>query len=530
MTKEIFFGRENYLNILEKRIRDLKDGYRQNIAIIGDELVGKTSIIFNFLNKFCDPRIIILYLEARPESPISFVRRFIGVLLYNFLIGSGAPIKEDLGFLIAKSSSYIPGTTEKIKNILAALEKRKKINVILELFSLCEQIKSETNKSCVVIFDEFQNLENVGIKNLYAEWSKMLIQQKNTMYIIISSQKYRARNILSKNLSLLFGNFETISVEPFDTRSSEKYLDLKFRDEKINPGLKNFIIHFTGGFPFYLELISDTYLKNAKSDLADTLEGLLFEPCGTLNQRFSNYLKRFLDCANSQDYISIMHLVSKGHNKIRDIAHLLHQPKKDIISKINNLLVFDCLERSADFVTISDRVFSFWLKFVYQGKMHSLTFDAKNQRALFLENINGSIEEFLLHAQKPVTERMHELLKLFTDETIQIEKKRFRLTHFREIKSLDFNQRNFNEGLIGRANDALWIIAFKREVLTEEDISEFAKECKKYRHKLQRKIIVTNSDVETNARLRALEEKILTWNINNLNQILDLFSRPRIIV
>ncbi|MDD2751538.1 MAG: ATP-binding protein [Candidatus Omnitrophica bacterium] len=530
MTKDFFFARENHLSILEKRIRDLKDGYRQNIAVIGDELVGKTSIIFQFLNKFCDPRIIILYLEARPETTISFARRFIGVLLYNFLINSGQPIKEDLEFLINKSQRYIPLTVEKTKNILGSLEKRKKFNLIAELFGLCEQIKSETGKSCVVIFDEFHNLENLGVKNLYPEWSKSLIQQKNTMFIIISSQKYRARNILAKNLSLLFGNFEIITVEPFDIKTSERYLGIKFLQSQINPGLKNFIIHFTGGYPFYLELISDAYLKNTQENLEQVLESLLFEPCGALNQRFSNYLKRFLDSSDSQDYLSIIHLVSKGHNKIRDLAHLMRQTQKNILLKINNLQEFDVLSRSGDFVAVSDRVFSFWLKFVYQGKIHSLTFDARNQRELFLENIKGSIKEFLTNAQKPVTERIHELLKLFTDDTIQIEKKRFRLTHFREIKSLDFNQRNFNEGLIGRSNEALWIIAFKREVLTEEDIAEFSRECKKYRHKLQRKIIVTNSDIETNARLRALEEKILTWNINNLNQILDLFSRPRIIV
>ncbi len=46
-----FFGRAESLNFLSKRANGLKDGYRQNIAIIGDELVGKTSIIFNFLNK-----------------------------------------------------------------------------------------------------------------------------------------------------------------------------------------------------------------------------------------------------------------------------------------------------------------------------------------------------------------------------------------------------------------------------------------------------------------------------------------------
>ena len=112
---------------------------------------------------------------------------------------------------------------------------------------------------------------------------------------------------------------------------------------------------------------------------------------------------------------------------------------------------------------------------------------------------------------------------------IQMERKRLRLTHFREIKALEFNNQSLREGVIGRSHDDLWIIAFKHGLLTEEDIAEFAKECKKYRHKLQRKIIVALQDIDTNTRLRALEEKVWTWDLNNLNQILDLFSKPRII-
>src|SRR3989338_5013925 len=129
MTKDNFFDRKFYLDILDKRITDLKDGYRQNIAVIGDELVGKTSIIFKFLNNFYDNRIIIIYLEIRPGSLPSFARRFIAILLYNFLANSGMYLEENLDFLVNKSQKYIPKTVEKIKGILTALERRKKNNI-----------------------------------------------------------------------------------------------------------------------------------------------------------------------------------------------------------------------------------------------------------------------------------------------------------------------------------------------------------------------------------------------------------------
>jgi len=120
-------------------------------------------------------------------------------------------------------------------------------------------------------------------------------------------------------------------------------------------------------------------------------------------------------------------------------------------------------------------------------------------------------------------------LQLFEDDLMQIERKKIRLNHFREVKPLSFNHRLLKDGLLGHSSDSLWIMAIKPDALTEQDIAEFSKECKKYHHKSQRKIMVTLREVDPNARLRALEEKVWTWDLNNLNQILDLFSKPRVI-
>ncbi len=342
--------------------------------------------------------------------------------------------------------------------------------------------------------------------------------------------RFKAKAILSKSLSLLFGNFQVLTVEPFDIKASEGYLNNRLRDLQINPGLKDFIVHFTGGYPFYLEVITEALLKSRQEGVADILEKLLFQSSGILNQRFSNYLKRFLDSPYSQDYLSTLYLIAQGHNKIKEIAHIRRKPQKEVILRMNQLLELDAITRSGDFLKINDRVFSFWLKFVYQEKLQSLTFDAKNQKTLFRQNLENMIEEFLINAAKPIAQRLMELLHLFADDKVQIERRKLRLDHFREIKPLAFGNRNLKEGLIGRSSDSTWILGFKNELLTEDDIAEFAKECKKYRHKLQRKIIISLKDIDANARLRAMEEKILTWDLGNLNQLLDLYSKPRLIV
>ncbi|MFH1355082.1 MAG: ATP-binding protein [Candidatus Omnitrophota bacterium] len=528
MIKEKFFGREDYLELINKRVSGLKDHYRQNIALIGDETVGKTTLIFQLLSKFCDNQIITIYLEIRPVSIEYFAKRFIGVLLYNFLINSGEALKEDLEFLLNKSQKYIPQTIEKAKIILKT-NKRKKANIFTGLLSLCETLYQETGKFCVVILDEFQNLESLGVKDLYREWSKLLLTQKNTMYILTSSLKFKAKSIFAKDLSLLFGNFEQIEVGPFDIKTSEKYLDSQLNNLKLKLGLKEFLVHFTGGYPLYLKIISEELSKSKEHNLSEMLENLLFYDSGILNQRFSNYIKRFFDSPYSNDYISILYLISSGRNKIRDISHILKKQKKDLNARINHLLELDTITRNGDFLKINDRVFSFWLRFVYQEKLQSLTFDASNQKIKFKDRIQTLINEFYRASQKSLSERMTELLRLFENETVQLENKRIRLNHFREIKRLEFRGRNLKNGILGRSHDNLWIIAITQGLLTEHDILDFSKECRKYRQKPQRKIMVTLRDIETNTRLRALEEKVITWNIDDLNQMFDLFAKPRLV-
>lgn len=539
MTQDKFFDRKYYLDILTKRVKALNDGYRQNIALLGDELVGKTSIILHFLNRFHDNRILTIYLALRHESLEYFAKRFIGVLLYNFLSNSGANLKEDLNFLINKSENFIPRTVEKIRSILAIVERKRKETVFTDLLSLCDTIYQETQKSCVVILDEFHNLDTLGIKNLYKEWAKILILQKNTMFVIVSSAKFRAKRILSENLSLLFGNFETIEVDSFDPKASDEFLQDRLGRVVLDKTLRNSIINFAGGSPFYLEVVSAALCKMKSQDTSDTpitksmlidaLQDLMFEETGTLNQRFNNYLRNLFEWRINQDYIWLLYCISNEHNKVNNMAQILHKQKKEIMRMLNQLSELDVINRNGDFFGINDRIFGFWLKFVHQNKTGALSFDANAQKNAFREGIDNVIKEFIINSGKVITDRIAELLQLFGNEVVYIERKRLRLTNFREIKPLKFNSPIIKDGVIGRSTDYLWIIAIKDDLITDDDITEFARECKKYKQKTQRRIFITPIDIDMNVRLKALEEKIWTWNLNNVNLLFDLFNKPAII-
>jgi hypothetical protein len=155
MKNEIFFDRNFYLELLKKHVKDFSEGYRQNLAFIGDELTGKTFLILYFLNKFIDNQILPIYISIKREDFKNFREKFIGSLLYSFLNNSGIELKEDIDYLINKAEAFIPHTVKKIKELRSI--NRKKESIFLELLSLCDILNKETKKFCLVIFDEFQN-------------------------------------------------------------------------------------------------------------------------------------------------------------------------------------------------------------------------------------------------------------------------------------------------------------------------------------------------------------------------------------
>ena len=147
------------------------------------------------------------------------------------------------------------------------------------------------------LLDEFHLLGSYKIKDPFLCFAKEIMTQKDTMYIVSSSEVASIKKILSEKLALLFGNFEKITLGGFDCETSDAFLKKKLASIKINDELLDFIIAFADGHPFYLDVLSgkiNELMGNLRFRMATTpmlsqaLEELLFDSRGTLNQFFIN--------------------------------------------------------------------------------------------------------------------------------------------------------------------------------------------------------------------------------------------------
>ena len=131
-----FYGRQDLLELLNKRSDALSKGYRQNMAIIGAELIGKTSLLKHWLSQYCDTRIVTVYIEIRHEEANSFGERFVGNLFFSFLKNSHNGLKDDIVFLLERCAKYIPKTTAFARKILSERYARRTDVVFAKLLEL----------------------------------------------------------------------------------------------------------------------------------------------------------------------------------------------------------------------------------------------------------------------------------------------------------------------------------------------------------------------------------------------------------
>lgn len=539
--KERFIGREDVLKLINKRLSDLKEGYRQNIAIIGNELTGKSWIIKFIFDNFSDSEIIPLYFDLSQPTVNIFVQRFFSTILFSFLKTKNIVLpKENLAKLIEESKAHIPNTVSKIQDISSGLSKDKiDAATFREVLSLPEIISQETQKKVVVIFDEFQNLDTFKIRGIFQELGKKIMTQKEIMYLVSSSSKTKAKKIIQDELSLLFGNFEILELGNFDTRTSNILIKNRLKNTLMSQDMSNFLINFTAGHPFYLDKI--TQHIHQKSILMETdiitafvfiysLEDILFNNWGILNLRFQNYIDVLTK--NKADSLNILLLIAQGKNRIKDLSSMLHKTYRDINQKLSRLIEANIVSHSGSFYNIEDRVFNFWLNFVYLEKLNNLSQNYEDQVISFRKKIEQSLTEFIEISKKDIEQRLYELFILFSNDSVQLGRNKIALSRFKEIKPLNFDGRYIKRGFFCLSDNECWLIGFKKGDITEDAVGEFIRESRNVQNKGKslKRLIIGLDKTEVNARLLAKEEKINTWDIDLLNGLLDIYGKPRLII
>lgn len=533
---EKFFGREEVLELLNKRTLALKDGYRQNIALTGQSLSGKTSILHHFLYSIKEEDFITIYVEVVKEPFRSFSNRFIATLLYNALTKTGETAGFDLESLLDKAQDLLPKTYSAIKDINSCVDKGEFDEAYFNLLSITSILKEEIKRSCVVILDEFDNLEHIGVKNPFLNFGKVIMIQKDTMYIVSSSRNQVFKKILSEKLSLLFGNFEIVKVSGFDTEGAKKYIETQASGFEIDSSLKRFFIAFTDGNPFYLNHILKRSKEVATDRMTNFIGGdivvqaiidLVYNANGIIHQYLLNFILDLIDTKYKERYLSIMVSIAAGKNKLSDISKNIKSKQADVSKDLMELSQLGFIQKSGVFYKIDDPVLAFWLKNVYQRRRGILVDGIFNRNDIFESEMKEYISGFLSESKNNTTDRIAQLLNAFSNELVQIEARHIKLPHFTKVEIKEAaGQKQY---IAATFRGSSWLVQAYEEPVRENDIIDYIKNIKSSEYKIANKIIIPLKGMDENTRLLAKELKISIWDPATLNGLLGFYGKSRMV-
>lgn len=534
---EHFFDRSEILTLVNKRAFDLKHGYRQNLALIGPSLIGKSSIIHYFLAHMDQEAVVCLYLEIKEERFSAFIDKFIGIALYNlFKKISPREAVDDLDLLIKAAQKRLPKISDLINRIRLAETNKKNDEVYKLLLDLTASIHAETKLSVIMIFDDFERLSNFRLKNCFVELGKKIMEQRQTMYVLLSSKVNLAKKVLANELRLLFGNFEIIEVKPFDDQICLNFFKQSFAGIKFVDWYMKFIIAFSDGYPFYLDVLSSKLKELVQQSrtyeifpyhITQTLEGALFNNNGILYQHFNSLIESLPRQNKSIGYDLLLISLAQRPCRLSSIAATLKTNSREVSRLIAYLMEKDIISKEGVLLRFNDKLFEFWIREVYQKQTRSFKTDVFTKSRDFVCRMEKVMVNFEKQLRQPILERIEALFRVFQNEIVCINQKQFRLFSLPYIKP-QYLGNGFNY-LTAKNQNKLWVCGIKENGIMEEDVLKFKQDCAKFKDKAQRKIIIGLDGIEMNAKLLAKQEKIWTWNLRDLNLLLDLYGQPKII-
>ncbi len=537
-----FFGRTQIIETLLKRARALKEGYRQNVAIIGHEQLGKTSILHHFLHVLDDREILAIYVEIKSEPLKCFVDQFIRALLFRYLsdtekMDGSLSLKELLG----KTAAALPKTVSHIEETLRLLEQKKNEEAYSKLFDLTENLKQETGRRSIVILDEFHKLGELGLRNAFSDFGKRIMVQKDTMYLLASSSFIASRKILAEKLALLFGNFERIYLEPFDFETSFVFLEKRLAPRDIPEPLKSFLVVLTDGHPFFLDSLTtrlrEIALEQSPGEITRKMVGLallklFFESQGFLNLYFLKLVSLRGAAAQSKEALRVLIQIAEGKNKLKDIAKTLGRTERETSKYLQLLLEHEILIKTGVFYRFHNRTLKFWVKEVYARKENSLLVGARERAEDFLCNMDERITEFEELTRMDITERVTRLFGKFKNDLVELGEKTRKLPHFTEFiqpEFLDPPKSNSARKLIAKGRGSCWACQITQQKTSEKEILKFVQDAPSGSRPAPTKVLIALNGLEDNAKLLAKEKRVLTLSLSKLNTLMDLYGEIPVI-
>ncbi len=512
------------LNILDKRLNAFSQGYRQNLAVLGDDNEEISYLFDNYFksNKLSD--IIHIRTSATHIDRRSFFKCIVFSILSEYLK------KEDtLDNLLIANESLLPLTVEFAKDIL----KRTNVPSFLDILEAINKFVNESSRKCVFIIENFLSLRSI-FPNFHQDFSKFIILQNNCMLILADINSRDCEKTLYSDLNFLFGNFEKICIDENNFLDSYISFSNSFSDSPRSPFMISFFANILGANTIYHNLIKLALLKNISAgdeeiSIINTLEETIYTKETYFFQKFIKKINSIEDTfRNPSTLIKILISISEGYIREAELASLRIFDSKSLKTKLQKLCDLNYVENLGDIYKIKDPLFSFWLAHVFKLHFSVPVFDTERCRVLFRKNVQETISLFKEDFYKEKIKRVLELFGSFKNDVLWLGKDRYKLPLIEKSRLVSYPQTR-THFLIGEGKEIVFV-GIKEGRVDDTDMFDFMEKGGSIKGKNVKKIFISLDFFSSSAKLIAKNNKFIAWDINEVNNLCRAYNKSIVLL
>lgn len=508
------------LQILDKRLNAFSQGYRQNIAILGEDSDEITYLLDNYFSSNKIKEIIHIRTRITHIDRRGFFKSILFSLLSEYLN------KEDsLDNLINCSQEMFPLTLSFAKDII----KRANPPSFLEALELINKFINETSKRCVFIVENFLKLKDV-FPTFHQDFSKFIILQNNCMVILSEVDTKESEKTLYSELNFLFGNFEKIAIDDSTFVSRFRCVSKSFEGISCSPFFVSFFVNILGPNTIYYNLMKDYVRSSYRNEdeivsVISALKGALYARETYFSQKFMAKINKIEEnFRDSSALIKLLIAISDGYIRERELVSLRILDSKSLKSKLQKLNDLNYIENLGAVYRMKDPLFSFWVSHVFKMLFSTPVFDSQKRLVLFRKKLEESVLLFKEDFYKDKIKKVLELFGSFRNDTLKLGKDRYRLPLLEKSRLMSYPDKKMHL-LIGEGREVLFV-AIKEDEANDNDVFDFIEKGGSLKGKSVKKIFISLDDFTSSAKLIAKNNKLIAWGINEVNDLCRAYNKP----
>jgi hypothetical protein len=353
---KLFCNRREEIKTLK---RDILSG--QNLLLYAPRRFGKSSLIFETIDKLKkeEPKFRYIFLDLMSiATQEEFVQNYFNAIANTL----EEPTDKVVRFFkeIAKIRPNIKVTFSDSGQAKFSLEFFKK-----DMASILEDILNTplhfTQKfKIAVIFDEFQEIEALGLENKF----RSIIQQHSNKlsYIFLGSKKSIIAKMFQDKQKAFYRSVKHITLKPIPTKEWEEFIIYHFKEtgKRIDPVFVQEIVNFTKGFPYYTQQFAYELWNICEKEVDESLIDRTKEIILSHEQEI--FVTEWDMLTHNQKKVLKLVAASGGENVYNEELLLRFEIKSaSLQAALKSLIAKDILDKK-DVYYFQDPLFEYWIR------------------------------------------------------------------------------------------------------------------------------------------------------------------------